>query len=912
MNSIEQAKQLGQAIWLDYIRRGLITSGELQRYIDQGISGITSNPTIFEKAMVGSSDYDELIVSLVKARKSNAEIYESIVVEDIQIAADMLRPLYNQTSGLHGYVSLEVNPALAYDMPGTIKEAKRLFSILSRPNIMIKIPATQEGTLAIRHLIREGVNVNATLIFSLAAYQEVMEAYISGIEDLIREGGDASQVTSVASFFLSRIDTAIDNLLKERIKQGQKELAKLLGQTAITSAKLAYQAFKQTFTSERFQVLRNKGALVQRPLWASTGTKNPSYSDVLYVEKLIGADTVNTMPPATISAFLDHGRVSNTIEMDLPESHTVWAEIAIAGISVDAVTSKLFTDGVKAFAASFDKLMTSIEEKRTQILMSKHVIPGANFGDYQHDVEVVLTGLKRTDVVPRIWQKDYTVWKPEPMEISNRLGWLDSPQLMLEHVPELESFAQEVTRAGFRHIVLLGMGGSSLGSEVLRQVFSNLAGHPEVIVLDSVVPARIESVRESIDLVRTIFLVSSKSGTTTEPLSLFRYFKDLIEMSVGKGQAGQNFVAITDPGTPLEELAIDEGFRRIFINPPDIGGRYSVLSYFGLVPASLLGIGITQLLERANHMLELCNPDVPIAENPGAWLGAFLGAMTKAGRDKLTLITSPSVSSFGLWVEQLIAESTGKEGKGIIPVTTEPLLDPSYYESDRMFVYLRLREEETTEIDRTVEQIGLQGHPVITLEMSDRYDLAAEFFRWEFATAVAGVVLGIHPFNQPDVQRAKDATQRVLRNYIEQGRLPIVRMDDDLPQLLAGAKKGDYLAIMAYINQTEEVDQVLADFRRKITENYRIVTTLGYGPRFLHSTGQLHKGGPNTGLFIQITSKHHHHLPIPGKPYSFGIVADAQALGDFEALQSMGRRIIRIQAAQDNAAGISKLINNIT
>jgi len=349
-----------------------------------------------------------------------------------------------------------------------------------------------------------------------------------------------------------------------------------------------------------------------------------------------------------------------------------------------------------------------------------------------------------------------------------------------------------------------------------------------------------------------------------------------------------------------------------FLNDPNIGGRYSVLSYFGLVPASLLGIGITQLLERANHMLELCNPDVPIAENPGAWLGAFLGAMTKAGRDKLTLITSPSVSSFGLWVEQLIAESTGKEGKGIIPVTTEPLLDPSYYESDRMFAYLRLREEETTEIDRAVEQIGLQGHPVITLEMNDRYDLAAEFFRWEFATAVAGVVLGIHPFNQPDVQRAKDATQRVLRNYIEQGRLPIVRMDDDLPQLLAGAKKGNYLAIMAYINQTEEVDQVLADFRRKITEDCRVVTTLGYGPRFLHSTGQLHKGGPDTGLFMQITSRHHHHLPIPGEPYSFGIIADAQALGDFEALQSLGKRIIRIHVTHDDATGISELISRIS
>ena len=912
MNAIQEAQRLGQAIWLDYIRRGLLKSGEFEQFIEHGISGVTSNPTIFEKAIVGSTDYDEAILALTKANKDTGEIYETLAVEDIRSATNLLRPIYDHTSGLHGYASLEVSPVLAHDTDGTIREAKRLFVSLGRPsNVMIKVPATIDGIPAIRNLIGEGINVNVTLIFSLEMYRHVMEAYIAGIEDLIKNGGDATKVASVASFFLSRIDTVVDTSLEERIRQGQEQLRDLLGKAAVANAKLAYHAFSQTFGSERFAVLRAKGAQVQRPLWASTGTKNPAYSDVMYVEPLIGPDTVNTMPPVTIKAFLDHGHAADTVGLGFSESEQALAELAEAGISMESVTAKLLDDGVKSFADSFEKLMAGIEEKKARLRAAEHVHPGVSIGTSISDIEAALVGLDRDDIVGRMWHKDHTVWRTEPAEIANRLGWLSVADLMSEQVPALQSFALEVKDAGFRYVVLLGMGGSSLGPEVLRQTFGSAKEYPELIVLDSMIPASVRSVKEAIDPAKTLFIVSSKSGNTTEPLALFQYFKALVVVAIGKEKAGQNFIAITDPGTPLGKLAEDEGFRRIFLNPSDIGGRYSVLSYFGLVPAALVGIDIMMLLDRSDSMREACASCVPVHDNPGAWLGACMGTLALKGRDKLTLITSPGISSFGLWVEQLIAESTGKDGKGLIPVAGEPLMEPAHYGDDRLFIFLRLQDDDNSEIDNGVERLRASGQPVLILDMRDKYDMGGEFYRWEFATAIAGRILGIHPFNQPNVQQAKDATERVLQEYTASGNLPSVETARYAAELLTKAEKGTYLAIMAYMHETPGADKALMELRRKVVERYGIATTLGYGPRFLHSTGQLHKGGPDTGLFLQITVDHEQDVPIPGKPYTFGVVADAQAVGDLEALRSLGKHIIRVHSRQGDVAAISEFIGNL-
>jgi len=534
-----------------------------------------------------------------------------------------------------------------------------------------------------------------------------------------------------------------------------------------------------------------------------------------------------------------------------------------------------------------------------------------NIGSYIDGVEATLANLKQRDIVGRIWRKDHTVWKPDPGEITDRLGWLTITDLMRGQVATLQSFANEVREAGFRHVVLVGMGGSSLGPEVLRQTFGSEAGYPELIVLDSTVPARVKTIAETINPARTLFLVSSKSGTTVEPNTLFQYFRSLVASALGEEEPGYNFVAITDSGTPLVKLATEQKFRRSFINPPDIGGRYSVLSFFGLVPAALMGIDVAKILDRAERMRKKCTEAKSISENPGAKLGAVMGTLASSGLDKLTLFTSPSIGSFGLWVEQLVAESTGKDGKGIVPVTGEPFVEPVRYGDDRLFVCLRVSQDDNSVIDTVIDKLRASGQPLVVLGMEDKHELGAEFFRWESATAVAGAILGIHPFDQPNVQAAKQATETMLQEYIRTEELPQTYVTASLAELLPKARSGDYLAVLAYIQQTPAMDGVMTEFRRTIVEKHTMATTLGYGPRYLHSTGQLHKGGPNTGLFLLITADHEGDVPIPGRPYSFGVLADAQALGDLRALQSLGRRVTRVHASRDDADAISRLISEL-
>ena len=538
--------------------------------------------------------------------------------------------------------------------------------------------------------------------------------------------------------------------------------------------------------------------------------------------------------------------------------------------------------------------------------------PGPPPGSYLAHVETALAELQKSNVIARIWRKDHSVWRPDPRDIGNRLGWLTVIETMREQVPDLLNFAEEIKGAGFHHVVLLGMGGSSLGPEVLRQTFGNAADYPELIVLDSTVPARVMSVTNSIDPSQTLFLVSSKSGETIETNSLYAHFRGLAEGQLGKYDAGASFVAITDEGTPLEELANKEGFRRTFLNPPDMGGRYSVLSYFGLVPAALLGVDILAVLDRAERMREASASRIPAPANHAAGLGATMGAAALMGRDKLTLVTSPTVASFGLWAEQLIAESLGKQGKGIVPVVNEPLASPDTYAEDRLFVYMREESCDNTGTDDLMEQIESSGQLVVRLELQDKYDLGAEFFRWELATAIAASVIGVHPFNEPNVRAAKEMTSGVLQGFARSGRLMQVETTSSLRQLLARAGRGDYLAVMAFVNETLVIDKAFQDLRRQVTARYQIATTLGYGPRFLHSTGQLHKGGRPSGIFLQITADHEADVTIPREPFTFGVLADAQALGDLQAFQSAGLRFVRVHLGSNVAAGIKRLAKELT
>ncbi len=530
--------------------------------------------------------------------------------------------------------------------------------------------------------------------------------------------------------------------------------------------------------------------------------------------------------------------------------------------------------------------------------------------------------------VERVWRREASSWGGDAARaksVSNRLGWLDVAALMRERAGEIVRFADEVRAAGFRDAVVLGMGGSSLAPEVLRRSIADTAvggGHPRLHVLDTTDPATILASTRAIDPAATLFFVSSKSGTTIEANTLFAHFHELVRGLKGE-RAGENFVAITDEGTPLQALAKEHSFRRCFVNPSDIGGRYSALSYFGLVPAAVAGVDLAKLLDRGTEAMKAAKaPD-----GEAALLGAALGELALAGRDKLTLLVSPGIASFGLWAEQLIAESTGKEGLGVVPIDGEPLASPGAYGGDRAFVQLRLDGDDNAAADVLAAELVAEGHPVIAIDLADAYDLGREFFRWEFAVAVAGQILGINPFDEPNVQESKDNTNRVLREFERSGRLDVAGLDGRggpiavtpggvralgdlaylISELVTGVEPPQYFAISAYIRQTAATDAAFAAVRAAIRERCGVATTLGYGPRFLHSTGQLHKGGPPRGVFVQVTAQDAEDVVIPGRSFSFGQLKRAQAIGDFQSLVDHDRPVVRVHLGLEVNAGLATL-----
>ncbi|CAB5155821.1 Transaldolase (EC [Olavius algarvensis associated proteobacterium Delta 3] len=933
MTKLEALATQGQSVWYDYIRRSLITSGELASLVAQGVRGVTSNPAIFEKAIAGSSDYDPAIKALIAEDTSVEAIYESLAIVDIQMAADVLRSVYDDTDGYDGYVSLEVSPELANDTHGTVTEAIRLFTTVARPNVMIKVPATPAGIPAIAELIGYGVNVNVTLIFGVDNYAAVADAYLSGLERLaetgptVDGGHGVDRVASVASFFVSRVDTAVDAAL-EAI--GNSDLQ---GTIAIANGKVAYARFQNIFSGDRWDRLAGQGAQVQRVLWASTGTKNPAYPDTLYVDELIGPDTVNTLPPSTLKAFADHGRVHGTLTAGVKEARSRLDRLADLGIRLEDVTQKLQNEGVDAFARPFRSLMASIAQKKEdlQYLSSS---TSEKLGPFDTAVRKNLAGLVEEDVIRRIGAHDYTVWKPEPTEITNRLGWLDSPRVMADAIGDIEAFVDDIRSEGFTHGLLLGMGGSSLAPEVFRNIFGVAEGYLDVTVLDSTDPGSVLEKQRRLDPSKTLFIVSTKSGGTIETISFMKYFYTAVLADVGPDRVGRHFCAVTDPDSGLEAMAEELNFRKVFRNDPNIGGRYSALSFFGLVPAALLGIDLKRILARAAAMAG--HAADPGSDNTAAWLGAAMGELAVAGRDKVTLITSEPLRPFGAWAEQLIAESTGKEGRGILPVEGEAVLGPETYGQDRLFVVLKLDGDNAR--DDEVRALATAGYPVVQIRLRDVYDVCGEFFRWEMATVIAGRRLGINPFDQPNVESAKILAREMMAAYQEKGTLPEPSPDYDgngiriyaggavsqpetaLRDFLDAADPGDdmatgrsYVSIQAYVHPTPEMDAALQELRTRIQKSTRLATTIGYGPRFLHSTGQLHKGDAGKGLFIQITTDYPEDADIPDQAgdrashMTFGVLITAQALGDRQALLDGRRRVLRIHVEGNFQEALERL-----
>ena len=931
----------GQAIWLDFVARGFVHEGALRRMVEEdGIRGVTSNPSIFEKAIAQSAEYDESL----KAAEAHPgtpvmELYEGLAIADIRAAADVLRPVYDASDGQDGFVSLEVSPYLALDTEATVVEGRRLWSEVGRDNLMVKVPATKAGVPAIRTLIGEGININVTLLFSQDVYESVAHAYIDGLERFARVGGDVDRVSSVASFFVSRIDAAVDKALDDTIAKAndpdeKAALEHLKGKVAIANAKLAYARYKRIFGNARFAPLAQKGAREQRLLWASTGTKNKAYRDTLYIEELIGPNTVNTVPPATLDAFRDHGRVRASLEEDVDGAATVLERLVRSGIDLDAITARLVDEGVTLFADAADKLLGAVATKRASVLGAK--LDGQSFclgKALDEKAKQAAATWRAGGLVRRLWQRDASIWTGA--DEAKWLGWLDSLDREAKRLPAYLALQAEVKREGFTDAVLLGMGGSSLGPEVLAETFGQVPGFPRFRILDSTDPAQVRALEQAIDLKTTLFIVSSKSGSTLEPNVFRDYFLARVREVLGADKAGSRFVAVTDPGSAMEAAAKQDGFRHIFHGEPTIGGRYSILSAFGFVPAAVCGYDLAGLMDRARAMMRSCGPDVPPEANPGIQLGLALGVAGTAGHDKVTLVTPAPLRDFGAWAEQLIAESTGKIGRGLIPIDGEALGAPEIYGEDRVFIQLRLAGHADAAQDTAVAALEVAGHPVIRIELAEVHDLVQEFYRFEFATAVAGAILGINPFDQPDVEASKIKTKDLTAAYERDGSLPAeapvfaapgIELYTDtknaaalaaagagdlagwLKAHLARAGAGDYVALLAYLPRDAAHQAALTEMRLAIRDARKVATCLGFGPRFLHSTGQAYKGGPKSGIVLQITADCAQDIAIPGHRFSFATVEAAQARGDFDVLVERGRRALRVHLkGGDSKAGLGTL-----
>ena len=552
--------------------------------------------------------------------------------------------------------------------------------------------------------------------------------------------------------------------------------------------------------------------------------------------------------------------------------------------------------------------------------------------DLQSELDGALRDWRVNDKARRLWARDSTLWSGSDEE--NWLGWLDITERQLARLDHFADFAADVRNEGFTHVLLLGMGGSSLCAEVLSETFGQQEGSPRLYVLDSTDPAQVKAFEDKLDPAKTLFIVSSKSGSTLEANIFKRYFFERLEQTLGKGKAGAHFVAVTDPGSKLEEAARHDGFRHIFHGDPSIGGRYSALSHFGMIPATAMGIDERRLLDRAGEMAIACSPSMPVERNPGAVLGLILGAAAKAGLDKLTLIASPGLDDLGAWLEQLLAESTGKQGRGIIPVDREPLGSPEDYGNDRLFAYLSLEGQTDAQQDAAIEMLEQAGRPVVRLNLRDAYDLGAQFFLWEIAAAVAGSVLGINPFDQPDVEASKIVTRALTEQFESSGTLPTETAFAQFDGMaffadgttaaeiqasggatpaglikahLARLDAGDYFALLGYVEMKPEHERILERIRRMVRDSKKAATCVGFGPRFLHSTGQAYKGGPNSGVFLQITCDDTADLDVPGRKYTFGVVKAAQASGDFQVLAERGRRALRIHLSGDATTALTRL-----
>ncbi|HEX9697971.1 MAG TPA: transaldolase family protein [Acidobacteriota bacterium] len=953
----------GQGVWVRHLRRRLVESGALDELIaTSAVSGIESDLGVLAAAVARGAEYRPVLERLA-AGEDIEEVVEGLLAEEARLAADALAGVYESSAGRDGYVSIDVLPQFAEDADELTRAVLRMMRAIERRNVMVRVPPTGSAFAVLETMTADGFHVHVGPVFTVSGLARAAQAFVNGARRHLASGAGAGDLAALVSFGLAPLEIAIDDALRERIRESEGDTSSaesLLGNGAVAVAKVGCRRQRQVLDRGLGPERRADGPRMMRLLWTDVATHDPRARDARYVESLIGPDTAVSMSLVSLRAFRDRGVVDATLGQWVDEAAEFLGELESFGIDIEAVGRELEDRVAADQTDAYDALVIVLEaaaealaaDPRDALAAARSGAPwinagaevpaglvaglggGPSGGPSDGPVGGLSGGLSDGDPGPirRLWDKDASLWGGEQATqelIRNRLGWLDIVDSMRVECEPALRFARRVRDSDVEDVVLLGMGGSSVFADACRRIF----GAAYFKVLDSTLPAEIRRVAGRIDLARTLFVVASKSGTTIETRALADHF--YAQTTPMLESPGERFVAITDPGTPLEQVAHERGFQHLWLAPPDVGGRFSALSHFGVLPMALMGIDAGAVLESAWSMAVACSPEVELAANPGARLGHALHGAWAGGRDKLTFLCGEPVAPFAAWAEQLVAESTGKDGVGLVPVVDEPAAPASDYGDDRLFVGLRLAGDAGDAHEALLEALEADGHPVLRFVLRDRHEIGAELFRWQVAIGVAGALMGINPYDEPDVQDSKERTAALLaaqqegepvadRAPLDAGAGWAVFADLERDAELASRQRGDGLGswLAAHLGRAELPDYIglqafiagdgrsrasLASLRRLLVSRLGVATTLGWGPGFLHSTGQLHKGGPAHGLFVQITADDAEDLDCSGHGYSFATLARAQALGDLKALQERGRRVLRIHL-RDAATGLDDLL----
>ena len=939
MNPLHGLEQQGLSVWLQDLERSHIWTGALHTMVrEDRLKGVLWTPAALERSIANTSDYSPALAALVSDGSDPNEAGERLMVEDVQWACDILTPLHFATEGLEGFCSVPLSPHLAHDPAETLEEASRLWDLVARDNLMLAVPATPAGLEALPELIAQGFNVHASHVFSLERFQEVQEGFWRGLEDLVRSGGDPSSVAAMTSVPLHLVDDYADAQIEDRAASADPatadRLAAARGRVASAIAQLVLQAHTASLASERWTGLAAQGARPLRLVWCDVATGDDADPGSRYFEGFGLRDTTMVLPPALYQAVKDGRAAPAPATPSADEARTVISQLNESGVNWSAAADELENIALQVDIDSGDRLVSAIQSTRMQLIADAQPSMDLSLGEHEAAVEARIDQLDGIGYVRRLWAGDGTLFDEsvDGAELAEQsLGWLDVLSGFETYADHLLELRDKLETDQVESVVVLAMGEAGLAPNVFAQVFGQLDGSPELLVLDSTVPNQIRAVEDDITPEETLFLVSSKDGDTLEARAFEAYFLDQVKTP-------DNFAVITDPDTDLDAAAIERDYVSVVHGDLSVADHFSALSPHGIVPVAAMGLDVEELFDRVQLMVGSCSYGVPARDNPGVILGAALGELAAHGRDKLTLFSTPGLAGFLPWLEHLIAETTGKNGRGIVPVVGESLATPDRYGNDRVFVFIALEDDEddaqSAMLDR-IDALHEAGHPLLTFTLSDPRDLAQEMFRWQVAATTAAHVIGVNPFDQPDDESSESdadegtpadggsespAQDSLAQERVADGDGIVVYSDranaqalsaSDLPSALRAhldrLQPGQYFALTAFVEPTDANAAALEQIRNAVRDRYRVATTVGFGPQCSYATGQLHRSGPDTGLYMQVTCDDAEDIPVPELDYTFGELKAAQQDADFDAMSKRERRQIRVHLGADAEAGLGRL-----